>query len=107
MSRDSEVMILWAPAHVRIAGNEGADMLAKEAAEGQTQAVSDEYRRKASLSRLPRAASENRSRATAQWVASHVRSDQSADTTPPGVPAFVGSSFEGSGSRWLAVTTSC
>lgn len=46
---------------------------AKEAAERRTHEVPDEYRWGASLSHRFRIATENRSRATAQWVASHVK----------------------------------
>ena len=42
--RDKEVAILLAPARAVIAGNEEADRLAKEAAEGRTHEVAWEYR---------------------------------------------------------------
>ena len=83
VSRDNEVTVLWVPAHVRIAGNEEADRLAKEAAEGRTREASDEYRWEASLSHLSQVVTENRSRAAAQWVASHVKPERRY--RPPGV----------------------
>ena len=59
VSRDNKVTALWAPAHVEITGNEEADRLAKEAAEGSTHEVSDEYWWEISLSHLSRVAIEN------------------------------------------------
>lgn len=43
-SRDNEVTTFWVPANARKAGNEEADRCAKEAAEGRTHEVADEYR---------------------------------------------------------------
>ena len=82
VGRDNEVTIFWVPAHVGIPGNEEADRLAKEAAGGRFEAVPDAYRWEASLPRLPRVAAERRSRATSQWVASHVRLERRY--CPPG-----------------------
>ena len=73
VSRDNEVTVLWVPARVGVAGNEEADRLVKEPAEVRTHEVSGGYEWEASLSPLSRVATENRSRATAHWVASHVR----------------------------------
>ena len=81
LNRDNEVTALWVPAHVGIAGNE-ADRLAKGAAEGQTHEAADEYKWEASLSHPSRVATENRSRATTQWAASHVRPERRY--RPPG-----------------------
>ena len=44
VGRDNEVTVLWAPAHVGIARNEESDRLAREATEGHTHEVSNEYR---------------------------------------------------------------
>ena len=82
VGRDNEVTVLWVPAHVGIARNEEADRLAREAVEGYTHKVSGEYRWEAGLSRLSRVATENRSRTTTQWVASHVRPERRY--RPPG-----------------------
>lgn len=41
VGRDNEVTVLCVPAHMGIAGNEEADRLAKEAAAGHIQEVSD------------------------------------------------------------------
>ena len=50
VSRDNEVTILWAPAHAGAAGNEEANELAKELAEGRTHEVADGHSWEASLS---------------------------------------------------------
>ena len=75
-SRDNEATLLWAPAHSGIVGNEVADSYAEEAASGQQHSVPGELRWEASLSHLSRVATENRSRATAQWISEHVRPER-------------------------------
>ena len=77
MSLGNEVSVFWVPAHSGIIGNETEDQFAKEAAGGQLQhSVLDELRWEASLSHLSRVITENRSRATAQWISSHVRPER-------------------------------
>ena len=76
MSRDNEVILLWVPAHLGIAGNEEADRLAKKAAGGRTREVPEVIRWKTTLSHLSRRAAESRSRATTQWASFHVRPER-------------------------------
>ena len=52
------------------------DRFAREAASGLQHSVPDEQRQETSLSHLFRVATENRSRATSQWVSDHVRSER-------------------------------
>ena len=107
MSRNNEVAALWVPAHVGIAGNEDADRLANEAAEGRTHEVLNECGWEASLSHLPRVATDGRAAPAPPHSGWLYTSGQSAGTTTPGVPASEGSSCGESGSRWLATTTGC
>ena len=77
IARGNEVSVFRVPARSGIVGNEMADQLAKEAAGGQQQhSVQDELRWEASLSHLSRVITGNLLKATAQWVASHVRPER-------------------------------
>ena len=68
--------VLWVPAHCDVMGNEMADQFAKEATSGLQHSVPDEERWEASLSHLSRAITENRSKATSQWILDHVRPER-------------------------------
>ena len=82
MDRGNKVSILWVPTPLGVAGNEAADRLAKKAAGGQIRDVSDDYRWEASLSHLSLAASENRARATARWISTHVKPERRYSSSP-------------------------
>ena len=74
--REGEVTIRWVPSHSGIPGNEKADQFVK-AATGRTASCSDgdipeELRRKATLSQMTRSATEARSRASVERIASHL-----------------------------------
>ncbi len=72
IANNNEVIILWVPAHAGVEGNEVADGMAKEAAENRTHAVPDEIRWQASLPHLARQATEDKVKATSQWISDHV-----------------------------------
>ena len=76
ITRDNEVTICWVPAFNGIPGNERADEFIKTAASRAAprsdDIVPDELRREASLSHVARSATEASSRASAEWIASHV-----------------------------------
>ena len=78
-----------------VAGNEFADSLAKEAAEGpgHHQGVPDAIRWRVSLPHLTRRATEERSRDTAQWATTHVRLERRY--RPPGCSGPVAESATG------------
>lgn len=72
---ESEVTARWIPAHHGVTGNGRADEYAKAAAEGKAprSEVPDEYRWGTGLSNMSRGAATGAgSRATAQWISSHV-----------------------------------
>ena len=74
----NEVTICWVPANNGIPDNEKADEFAKAAASRAAPCsdddILDELRWEASLSHMIRSATEARTCASAEWVASHVRS---------------------------------
>ena len=78
LTRDNELTIRWVPAHHGVQGNEVADENARTAASRSApcsngdDGVPDELRWEASLSHMTRTATEARSRATAEWIASRV-----------------------------------
>ena len=86
VGRGNEVLILWAPTHVGVEGNEVAGGMAKEAAAGQIYGVPDQVRWQASLPHLSRRATERRSEDTSRWTVDHVRPEWRY--IPPGGPGF-------------------
>ena len=85
---DNEVTIRWVPTHSGVAGNEQADSYAKGAARrsapyNDDYDVPDELLTEASLSHMSRSATKARSRTSAEWIASHVRSGRRY-RPPPG-----------------------
>ena len=80
LARDNEVTIRWVPAHSKVAGNEKADEFAKVSARRTAPCsdgeVPDELLKEASLSHMARSATEARSHASAEWIASHVRPER-------------------------------
>ena len=75
LARDNDVIIHWVPAHSKVAGNEKADEYAMAAAR-RTAPCSDEEVSDGFLT-------EARSRASAEWIASHVRSERRHCPLPP------------------------
>ena len=64
------------PRPLRRHGKQDANQFAKEAASGLQHSVPDEQRWEASVSHFSRVITENRSRATAQWISSHIRPER-------------------------------
>ena len=62
----------WTPAHKGTEGNGQADAAAKTAAEGKEERAEPSYLRGASLSHLTRKTTVARSKATTEWIRSHV-----------------------------------
>ena len=87
LARENEVTIRWVPAHSRVAGNKQADSYTKIAARRTAPYNDDDVPEalmtEASLSHMSRSATEARSRALAEWIASHVRSERRY-RPPPG-----------------------
>ena len=78
-ARGNEVTVRWVPAHSGVMGNEIVDSFAREVAssrQSQRHRVPDGLLQEANLSHLARAATENRSRATARRTAEHVRPER-------------------------------
>ena len=84
---ENGVTIRWVPAQSKVAGNEQADSYAKMAARRTAPCNGDDVPEalltEASLSHMSRSATEARSRASAEWIASHVRSERRY-RPPPG-----------------------
>ena len=80
MAKDNEVAHFWVPAHSEVAGNEFANDLAKEAAEGslryELEDVPDGVRWQTSILHPARRSSERRTREAGQWAAAHVRPER-------------------------------
>ena len=77
LARDDEVTIRWVPAHIKMTGNEQADMYAKAAARWPVPYNDDDYvldglLTEARFSHMSCSATEARLRASAEWIASHV-----------------------------------
>ena len=62
------IEIRWTPSHAGVEGNERADVTAKRATEDLEESAVVSYLREASLSYLRRVTTENRTRATAEWI---------------------------------------
>ena len=78
-ARGNEVTVRCVSAHSGVMGNEMVDGFAREAASSRRSLrhrVPDGLLQEASLSHLSRAATENRSRATARWISDHVRPER-------------------------------
>ena len=75
LAKDNEVTVHWVPAHRQIDGGEKADGHAKNRSrrERRATALPVSTGGEASLSYMARAAAEARSRATAEWISSHVQ----------------------------------
>ena len=72
MDRGNTLTIRWTPAHKRVEGNEQAVEAAKAAAEGRRERAEPAYLLEVSLSHLTRKTTEARSKATAEWIRSHI-----------------------------------
>ena len=106
MAAGNEISINWVPAHNRVEGNEFADDLNKEEAEGSlSYNVSDEVRWQASLPHLSRRASEGRARQTPEWAASHVGPERRC--RPLAAQGFATRPCGGCGRPWLDAISSC
>lgn len=86
-ARDNEVTTRWFPANSRVAGNEQADSYAKAAARrtaphNDDDDVPEALLVEASLSHMSRSTTEARSRASAAWIASHIRSQRRYRPSP-------------------------
>ena len=66
--RANTIEIRWTPSHAGVEGNERADLTAKRAAEDLEERAEVSYLREASLSYLRRVTTENRTKATAEWI---------------------------------------
>ena len=85
IARQNRVMVHCVPAHEGVAGNETADDLAKQEAERTSRdfsEVPDQVKWQVSLSPPHQRVTEQCSKGTAQWVASHVRPERRY--RPPG-----------------------
>ena len=76
LERDNQVTIRWVPAHNKVEGNQKTDAYERAAA-GRTAPCCDtdtpnNFLGEASLSYMTRTATEARSQATAEWIASRV-----------------------------------
>ena len=66
--RANTIEIRWTPSHAGVVGNEKADATAKRAAEQLEERAEGSYLGEASLSYLRRVTTENRTKATADWI---------------------------------------
>ena len=86
MADNNHIWICWVPAHRGVQGNEVADRVAREAAEGQLDEVPDQVRWQTSLPHLTGRTTERKTVATSQWIRDHARPERR--DLPPGGTGF-------------------